>query len=895
MKHKNAKLSLLLPCLLWLSACQPNQSKQANEQQNAIATEGINQQQLDQLADSLQVNYRFFSNVETECAAIDSKKADYCNVAEITLSSPNTIQADDWSLFYSQIYTGYSAESEHFNLKHLNGDLHQITPKDGFKGFEAGKNYKVKVWVKGALLSESELLPNYWLAANGLSAKVVSSTKTLIDQETQLEVQPYITPFTDYLKQIKSAHEDENKYASAGQLFKQNIAGFIEGNQKANDLASAIIPTPENLIVNQGHLAINNGVKYQLTNLDRETVSAAIKRLSLLGIKEQQATNATTVNISVVANTDKPSGSYQLSINENEISIVGVDTTGAFYGLQSLAAIVTLGETNVPLVEVTDSPRYQYRGQHLDVSRNFLSKQYVLTLIEQMAAYKLNKLHLHLAEDEAWRLELPSLPELTEIGSHRCLATDDKHCMQPQLGSAGESQRDGFYSANDYQEILRYASQHHVQVIPSLDMPGHSRSAVKAMEARYHKYMQAEDREKAEQYLLTDFDDKTVYSSIQHYNDNTINVCMESSYAFVDRVLEDLIALHQQANHPLNMYHIGADETAGAWLESPVCKALVADKSNDVDSLEHLGAHFIERVAHMITNKGISVGGWNDGLGETRADKMPKDVYSYIWGALPWGAHQQLSEQAHRKWNIVLSTPDLLYFDFSYQVDPKERGNNWAARQINSRDIFNFMPDNLPIHAEFRLDALGKPYQINDTAHIVDQETGEQHKPLPQGFVVNGIQGQLWTELVRSEQQAQYMMFPRMIVLAERAWHKPDWQVSYNYQGAIYDQKSQVFSQELQRKRDIAWQQFSQTLAQKEFAKLEQAGVFYRLPTIGAVIDQGVLTANSIFAGLPIEYRETNGDWLPYTKPVKVSGNVEVRSLTFDGGRKGRSLNVPFY
>ena len=126
--------------------------------------------------------------------------------------------------------------------------------------------------------------------------------------------------------------------------------------------------------------------------------------------------NGVVVDITLKPKTNNIIGSYQLSVSKTKITISAGDKQGAFYGVQTLASLLTLADLSVPLVEVDDAPRYQYRGQHLDVARNFHNKKMVLTLIEQMAAYKLNKLHLHLAEDEGWRLQLPSFPELTDIG-----------------------------------------------------------------------------------------------------------------------------------------------------------------------------------------------------------------------------------------------------------------------------------------------------------------------------------------------------------------------------------------------------------------------------------------------------------------------------------------------
>ncbi|NQZ25761.1 MAG: carbohydate-binding domain-containing protein [Colwellia sp.] len=894
----NTLKSSLLSASLVLAACGGETDQPAKQAGSSIKPFS-DQQQLDQLASQLVVKYQFLSNVETDCPQHNGKAVKYCYSAEIhfdlAMAVTDTKQAyfsdaQAWQLNFSQVYPAYASSSEVFDLQHLNGDMHQITPKNNFTGFNAGQSQKIKLWVKSTLISESELMPNYWLAIAGLSPAIIASTTTKIAAETGLELQPWVVPFSDTVKQIKSAPDDINQYASTTWLYNNEPQLALDDSH----LDFAIIPTPKSVVVKDklARLDLASGLQVTLSgNIKYVALAAAFERLAQLGIKENQTGVVITIALNDKKNADWRAGHYQLIINDSAIIIQAQDSTGAFYGLQSLASLVTLGSTLVPLVNVDDQPHYEYRGQHIDVARNFHSKEFIFSLIKQMAAYKLNKLHLHLAEDEGWRLELPSLPELTQVGAKRCLDLSDKQCLQPQLGG-GVSDRDGYYSVADYQEILRMASKHHIQVIPSLDMPGHSRAAIKAMEARYHYYMNKENEVAAKRYLLTDFDDKTRYSSIQNYNDNTLNICMESTYAFVDRVLEDLKALHQQAEHPLALYHIGADETAGAWLESPVCQALIADKSNDFGDAKHLGAHFIERVSHMVASKGIAVGGWNDGLKETDVTKMPTNVYSYIWDALPWGAHKQVSEQAYRNWHVILSTPDVLYFDFPYQVDPKERGYHWASRRVTTRSLFNFMPDNLPIHAEFRLDTLGKNYIANDKPQM-DKSGNIIHQPLPNNFSISGIQGQLWSETVRSDAQAEYMIYPRLLALAERAWHQASWQVPYNANGGQYSKGSNVFNQQLRQVRDKKWLAFSQTIGKKELAKLDLAGVFYRVPTVGAKIDGGVLSANTAIKGLPIEYRVNSGQWQAYQLPVKVNGGVvQVRARTLDKQRAGRTMKV---
>jgi hexosaminidase len=576
-------------------------------------------------------------------------------------------------------------------------------------------------------------------------------------------------------------------------------------------------------------------------------------------------------------------GSYQLAVSASGIKVIGSDASGVFNGLQSLSSLVTLGSTQVPLLVAVDEPLYEFRGLLIDVARNFHDKAFILEMLEQMSAYKLNKLHLHLGDDEGWRLEIPSLPELTEVSGARCFDLKDEQCLVSQLGAGVDktSSVNGFYSVADYQEILKAASARHIQVIPSLDMPGHSRAAIKAMAARTKKYEVAEQSEKAQQVNLMDKHDPTVYSSVQFYNDNTINVCLESSYDFVTEVMIQVKQIHADAGQPLTRYHIGADETAGAWIESQACKDFVANNDKGVKEMSELGAYFIERVASILSELDIETAGWSDGMEHTRKENMPAIVQANAWDALFWNGHNKVHQLVNRDWQIVLSSPDVLYFDFPYEADPKEHGYYWASRHTNTEKVFQFMPDNLPVHAEFWLDRQDNAYKADDTK-----------SPLKAGNRFLGIQAQLWSENTRTDNVAQYKIFPRLFAVAERAWHLADWAVPYNYSGAVYDQNSKTFTDAMKAQRDEQWTVFANAIGQKALQKLENDKVFYRLPTVGAVIKGGKLMANTAFPGLAIEYKVDNGQWSTYAAPVAVTGNVKVRSVSFDGQRKGRIVSV---
>jgi hexosaminidase len=829
------------------------------------------QDQLDGMAAHLRVGYQVLDNRPgpAVCAPAPS-----CMLARIILAGGGAPPAG-WSIYFSSVVPILKADSDAFALTHINGDLYRLTPTAAFRGLPPDQLFAIDLTLAGHQLSELYPVPNYYVAADGLAARTIASTRPVVDPETGLESLPFVAPFTDEARLAGGSAVDTTVWATPSRVYAVNAA---TGTSVQPIPRAAVLPTPlrTKLDPGGGELNLSRGLKVSTSGVPRTALQAALGHLAKAGAGE--ASGGAPLRIKVAPAEKLALGGYRLTIKAGGIELVASDPEGAANGLASLAQLVDTRRT-VPLLTLDDAPRFDFRGLHVDVARNFHSKAEILAILDQMAAYKLNRLHLHLADDEGWRVEIAGLPELTDIGSRRCHDPGERTCLLPQLGAGPDPSTpvNGFYSRADYIEIVRAAQARHIQVIPSFDMPGHSRAAIKAMEARAAR-LRVEGKPEAEagRYLLSEAENKSVYSSIQHYDDNTINVCLDSAYAFLGKVVDEMAALHAAAGQPLTRYHIGADETPGAWSASPACAAYEARTGIKPADL---GGHFIEKVSALLAARGVVVAGWSDGMGHAQAGRMPAKVHSNNWGALAGDGPASAHLQANQGWEVVISTPEVMYFDSPQAADPKERGYDWPSRATDTRKVFDFMPENLPAHAELWADLRGKA-----------QASKDDH-PLEPGVRFSGLQGQLWSETIRSDAQVDYMLYPRMLALAERAWHGAAWETPYT-PGKAYDPTTGAFTAQMRARRDADWTAFANLLGGRELARLDAAGVAYRIPIVGAVVEDGRLKANVEFPGLPIEYRVEGEAWRPYVEGAPVGGEVWVRARSADGRRAGRAALV---
>ena len=818
---------------------------------------------LDSFAKNLGYRFTLLSNKLTE-GCPDKPVQQYCFSARLDLTMPKTMPTGDWSLYLGFAENVLPLNSDAFTLASVNGSLHRIAPKPGM--VKANTVYHLNFTGPTHFFSPYILLPNVYVAQDGLKARVIAATKPKRHPGSHLEELPFITPFTDEAKLATARPDDATVWLTPERLFEQ------DAQRHANVAAPefVILPTPAKAVHPGGPvLDLRKGVRLTLHGIAADDIAPA-----LAALKRTVPVGDAGIGLAIAADAAMTPESYRIMAKGDAISIIAADAAGASYALRSLAQQAAYDKLRLRPLDIEDAPRLGFRGLMLDLGRNFHPKAQILAVLEQMAAVKLNKLHLHLGDDEGWRLDIQGLPELTDIGARRCHDPDETRCMMPFLGIGPDpiAPSTGHLTRADYIEILKAAKARQIEVIPSFDMPGHSRAAITAMKARARRLIAEGKPEEAARYRLDEPEDKTVYSSIQHYNDNTLNVCLPSTYTFISKVIDSLKALHQEAGLPLRIYHIGADETAGAWKDSPACRTFMADQHV---SLPQLGNVFLARVAAILRDKGIEPAGWSDGLNDLDPAQMPAKIQSNSWGNLFGSGIAETHRHANQGWDVVMSTPETLYFDMPYAADGWERGTDWASRATDLYKVFSFMPENLGANAVVMTDRQGKGTVTADTV------------PLAPGRRIIGMQGQLWSETIRSPQIADYMLFPRTLALAERAWHKAAWEPdyvpgkSYAWADGNVDMKALLAD----------WSSFQAKLIPR-LAELDRANITYRIPVPGGRVNGGRLEANAPIAGLKIQYRTGTAAWRAYSGPVAVKGPVALRTLSPDGRRVSRAIEV---
>ena len=804
-------------------------------------------------------------------------------VFTIQNKSNQTLGNSGWAIYYSQspreIANTANAKAI---VKHISGDWFTIIPTQGF-----------------SLAPEEKLTVHY-----DLSHYLIKETDAPLypyivrydenGNETSIEkISDYtILPF-EKSEQINRGSNDFVPIPTPANRYQDNQGLSL----LADNALHMIIPTPFNMTPEDGNLNISNSLQiYYSSNLISEAkyIREMLQKFTgtTFSILEKDYKNgkAIVLNTRPLNINGISSEAYMLEISSNKgVIITGSDPAGVFYGIQSLMSLMPLeifrssqNNIKVPNIRVEDAPRFPYRGQHLDVCRNFFAKNTVLKLLDLMAFYKLNNLQLYLSEDEGWRIEIEDLPELTAVGAQRQHTSKDAVALHPSYGSgpnsyAKDTYGSGYYSKEDFIEILKYAHKRHIKVIPTINFPGHARAAIKAMEARYNNFMEKGQEQLANEYRLIDPDEKSKYSSAQGYDDNVVNVSSESVYRFYDVVIKGISDMYREAGIPFTFFHTGGDEVPnGSWSNSPRIDDFVKTMPKIIHPM-NLQIHFFRKAIKILEKYNVKIGGWEEvvmkrnedwekGGPDPNPEFVSNNVIPYFW-INAWGQEDLAYRLANIGYKVVMCNVTDFYFDLAYNKDPQEPGLYWGGFN-KTRDAYETAP--LDLFKTTTTTPSGSPIDIEKTF-----KDRERLQPENKENII-GVQGQLWSETIKGEKMLEYYYLPKIIGFAETAWSERDWET-------IEDRE------EREKATLKAWNVFTIILARKELPRLNSifGGYNYRIPLPGAVVENGLLKANVEFPGLDLRYTtdgsEPTIESSLFTEPVEISGTVKIRAFDAAG------------
>ena len=473
--------------------------------------------------------------------------------------------------------------------------------------------------------------------------------------------------------------------------------------------AQSVIPVPLKMEQGTGCFLLSENTKLYI-NLQGLEAQLLENCLQALPVHLKKGKKKDTQNMLSLLITEKnhqlPSPeSYTLSVTPQQILIRATSGAGLFYGVQTLLQLAQpsgAGSYSIASVEIEDTPRFAYRGLMLDVSRHFSTKEFIKKQIDALAYYKINRLHLHLTDAAGWRLEIKKYPLLTEFAAWRTDPTwkqwwngGRKYVRFDAPGAYG-----AYYIQDDIREILEYARQHYITVIPEIEMPSHSEEVLAA-------YPQ-------------------LSCSGEPYKNSDFCVGNEETFTFLENVLTEVMELF-----PSEYIHIGGDEAGkSAWKTCPKCQKRMKDEH--LANVDELQSYLIHRIEKFLNNHGRHLLGWDEIL----QGGIAPNATVMSWRGEEGGIAAVTS--GHR----AIMTPGAYCYLDSYQDAPYSQ----------PEAIGGYLP-------------LKKVYSYNPVPASL---TAEQAK------LVYGVQGNLWVEYIPTPEHVEYMIYPRILALAETAWSAPE-------------------------------------------------------------------------------------------------------------------------
>jgi hexosaminidase len=836
--------------------------------------------------DKIAVRWELVTNFTDEKGVFDARFV-LKNNSDIDLTDKN------WALFFNMaprpILENKTPQAA--DIQHINGDWYKLVPNENFE-LDEGDTLVINYRGTEAVIKETDRpLGLYFVFYDELG-----------EEAGIVEVSDYsIVPFTKP-EQINRTHEDAEPIPTPAWNFTNNRS--LKEVEESEVLT--IIPSPRQTQVGRDSVELTNAFEiYYRKGLENEAKYLAASLKEVTGTEFTLTTtqpDSECITLALGGAGSSPE-SYQLRINGRGIQITGRGAAGVFYGVQSLRSLIPIRSYQhenktilLPHVSVEDSPRFGFRGVHLDVSRNFQTKETILRLLDLMSFYKLNRFLFYTTEDEGWRLEIPGLPELTTVGATReHTYAMEAPVLHPAYGSgpfaeASGKYGHGYYSRQDFIEILRYATARHIKVIPELNFPGHARAAIKAMEARHDRLMKEGKEFEANEFRLIDPDDRSVYLSAQGYKDNVVCVARESTYRFYVKVVNEINSMYREAGLEMDEFHSGGDEVPeGAWTQSPMAAELMK-KNPEIRDPKNLQTYFFRELIDRLAPLKLEIDGWEEvGLLKTpdgryfpNREFADKNVKLFIWNNL--FDYDLGYRMANAGYNVVLCNVSNFYFDLAYSKDPQEPGLYWAGF-VNTKNAYAFAPYDM--FKTTNKNSMGQKIDLESGGGGGAQRAIVEHLT-PEGKKnIVGVEAQVWSETIKGRDMMEYYMLPKLVGFAESAWAP--------------ERRWETIKDKTEREDRIQhdWTIYAQTLAKKELPRLSylNKGYNYRIPPPGCIIDGDTLKVNVEYPGLIVRYssdgKEPTHRSSRFEKPMRISGKGIIKLKSFDiAGKSSRSITV---
>jgi hexosaminidase len=440
-------------------------------------------------------------------------------------------------------------------------------------------------------------------------------------------------------------------------------------------------------------------------------------------------TVATSVTKEAVVVIDSSAGSvvaspegYYLTVTPKQIKVVAKTKVGAFYAMQTLLQLEAVSK-KIPVVTIEDAPAFGYRGLMLDVGRHFMPISFIKQLLDVMAMQKMNNLHLHLTEDQGWRIEIKKYPKLTSVGSVRGGTLIGKY---PGTGNTNAAYG-GFYTQAQLKELVAYAAAKHINIIPEIEMPGHASAAIAAYPELSCFPAEATKLTNNMYATTTENKIKTVGGKIVQETWGVFDDVFapsEFTFNFIENVLDEVMGIF-----PSSYIHIGGDECPKtAWKRSSYCQSLMKEKG--IANEHALQSYFIQRVEKYVNSKGRKIIGWDEILEGGLAPNAT---------VMSWQGEEGGITAAKQRHDVIMTPQGTCYLNFYQSSDPRD-----------SIAFGGF----LPIEAVYNYNPIPAALSAEEATYI------------------KGVQGNLWTEYIANKDLASFMLYPRAMAIAENGWTK---------------------------------------------------------------------------------------------------------------------------